>query len=365
MAFKKILSSIYSFFCEGPDAREKRRQEEEQRSRANQPRWYHEIEEDNSDPLRQRNLVWFSSAHGIDALKKYTESQMYFKQDKLEKTEGHLLSIEHFCNSHRNEELPYNYFYGLASNVVMPSVKCESYERDKFFTILVKTLAELARPYWLDEDGEPHQKSVSLEQSDLVSIFKNPILKFVHSFDCFILNDDDKGTFDDKLLIICSVLRFLQSNFASNKDALQENPWLFDPSSYLNDFGLLKTYKAFLKNAISLAADNAEKNYFKKKLKRTEDIYQEKDEFEEILAYDAKAEEEARKAAEEAWKADYIRLHGKSYHVYVEYYDEIWNTKRETSVHVTAHSDAEAINAAKNMVEHSLCARIDYSDGND
>lgn len=263
MGFKNFLTSVYSFFCETPDARKKRKEKEE----LNDIRKATGVKSPDAlykdDPMFEP-LSWFYTTKGLDTLKKYMSSQKYFEQDKIEEKYGGLKSILEFSEFYREETLPYIFFYGFICKVGIPSIKycADKKSNDKIYTILVKILSDAAKPYYRNQDGEPHKKEDLLDHVDFLLMDKNIVLKFMTTFRCFDFDDDEKGTLLEKLQIICFVLLYLQSNL-SNNEILLNDTWLFETSTYLNEFGILKSPKTFLKYALNASSDKTGKKYFK------------------------------------------------------------------------------------------------------
>ncbi len=223
-----------------------------------------ELKTNINDP-RKKDLSWFSSEIGLETLKAYTTPQGYTLQVSIEKekeSEHPRYSLDTIIDIfHADAKVPYTYFSSLVSNI-----KAEALEYVGPSEMLIKMLSLQAQPFYLDDDGEPQAKE-PMKPSEIVSVEKNPVLKFVSNFDCFSLEDDEEGSWEDKWHLYSSVLIFLGIKSCVDPDVLAKNEWLFEPSTYFNDLGTVRKEKGFIKKAIELSSY---KEYFEDKLKKLE-----------------------------------------------------------------------------------------------
>jgi hypothetical protein len=215
-----------------------------------------------NDP-REKDLAWFSSEAGLEALKAYTTPQGYTLEESIEKEKESKhpdyslgIVIDVF---HKDAKVPYTYFNSLVRNI-----KAQPLEYVGPIELLIKVLSVQAQPFYLDDDGEPQAKETEMKPAEIVSVERNPVLNFVSNFNCFLLKDDEKGSWEDKWHLYSLVLIFLGFESSIDADVLAKNGWIFEPSTYFNDLGTVRKEKGFIKKAIELSSD---KNYFEDKLK--------------------------------------------------------------------------------------------------
>lgn len=223
-------------------------------------------EELNQTNPEGKSLSWFASEAGLEAFKVYTTPQNYILQESIEKEREEKYS-EYSLDivisvKNKDAKLPYVYFKNLINNI-----KVQPLEYDSVSDMIVNVLCIQAKPYELDEDGEPHAIETPLTPAELVSIEKNPVLNFVSNFNCFLLKDDEMGQRTEKWDLYCSIIFFLSFESLVDKDVISKNQWIFERSTYFNDLGTVRKKKGFLKKAIELSSN---RKYFEKELKELE-----------------------------------------------------------------------------------------------
>lgn len=119
-------------------------------------------------------------------------------------------------------------------------------------------LEALIRDFETNDDGEIEKKEPCLSVEDCLDASKNPVLNFAVNFNCFKLPDDENGTFKDKFNLYEAAEHFvLLSIMALEKNTVTEdNPWLFEKDTYLNDFGMPRSVKNFYIKAIEKTAND-------------------------------------------------------------------------------------------------------------
>ncbi len=120
--------------------------------------------------------------------------------------------------------------------------------------IVIKCLTILGTDYHINDDGEPEPCERIMEVEDLIDEEKNPLLKFLSTFDAFMYEDDEVGSIKDKFSVWYDCLLYVNNCIiCENLDVLEKDKWLFDESTFINDFGVLKSEKSFLKYAATKA----------------------------------------------------------------------------------------------------------------
>lgn len=224
-----------------------------------------QIDPKDTDP-KGKDLNWFASDIGLETLKAYTTPKSYILQENIEKEKNYNYSeysLDVFISAvYKDAKVPYVYFKSLIENIAAQPLR---YTGPK--EMFIKLLSVQAKPFYLGDDGEPQPKDTMLTPSEIVSVEKNPILYFVSNFNCFLLQDDVEGSWNDKWDIFCTVVLFLGTEVAFDKDVISKNHWLFESSTYFNDLGTLRKKKGFIKKGIELASN---KKYFEDLLKEVE-----------------------------------------------------------------------------------------------
>lgn len=206
-----------------------------------------------------KSLDWFQSKKGLEVYKVYTAPRNFILQSRYvqefkkmfagEKTnvdfDRHFLPV-----TYPDAKLPRTYYKAL-----LESLGAEAVKNDVVRAFLLDTLLSISIPYTLDEDGEPVPRDTALIPEQFVSAEKNPLLYFVKNFNVFKFEHDDLGHLAEKFIIyraaISCILPFVVSN---NKVDIQ---WLLDKDTYINEFGVLRKLKGFIKKCKELT-DNAE-----------------------------------------------------------------------------------------------------------
>ena len=222
---------------------EKQRQEEEKRKR----------EEANRFNPDGKSLEWFSSE---DGLKTYCERISLISSSSVEKEKKYPdydfdLVVKVI---YEESKLPCIYFKKLVDSI---SVQALSYVGTT--NLVINALSILAKPFYVDEDGEPQAITPAYTPEEITSVEKNPILNFVANFKCFELKDDEQGSWEDKYELWSSIIVWLGVYAQSDKNIIANNPWIFSNDTYFNDLGVIKKIKAFCKKASELATN---KKYF-------------------------------------------------------------------------------------------------------
>ena len=222
-------------------------------------------EEENRFDPEDKSLEWFCSEDGLKTFDEYTTAQNYLleetiKKEKEEKYNEYDLEMV-VSVIHKNAKLPFVFFKNLIKNI-----KAQSLEYVGPIELVVEILSLQAKPFYIDDDGEPKPKNRALLPEEIVSIEKNPVLKYVSNFNCFELADDAQGTWEDKWNMWSKIMFWLCSKCITDKDVISKNPWIFSKDTYLNELGTARKMKGFYKKCIELAADE-DKKYFEEKLK--------------------------------------------------------------------------------------------------
>ena len=212
---------------------------------------------------------WFSTAEGIAVLKLYTSPKAYLLEERLKKEikerdfDGRDVSFDVFVAVyHKDAKIPSAYF-----SAFVKELKAQPLEYVGPTNLVTSLLCDQGKTFELDDDGEPVEKKSALSPEELVTVEKNPLLKFVETFDCFKLEDDDEGSWDDKYKLYSEVLIFLGFASFGDKEVLNENQWLFDKAIYFNSLGVVKKEKGFIKTCIEKCTYP---DFFKKRLDEIE-----------------------------------------------------------------------------------------------
>ena len=227
---------------------EKQRQEEEKRKREVANRF-------NPDG---KSLEWFSSEDGLKTYCEYIKAQNYILEENIKKEKEKKYPDYDFDLVvkvvYKESKLPCIYFKKLVDSI---SVQALSYVGTT--NLVINALSILAKPFYVDEDGEPQAITPAYTPEEITSVEKNPILNFVTNFKCFELKDDEQGSWKDKYELWSSIIVWLGVYAQSDKNIIANNPWIFSNDTYFNDLGVIKKVKAFCKKASELATN---KKYF-------------------------------------------------------------------------------------------------------
>ena len=233
---------------------EKRRQEEEKR------KW----EEANRFNPDKKNLEWFGSEDGIKTFNEYITAQNYILEETIKKEHEAKYSEYSFdvfvSIVHKDAKMPSVYFKKLVD-----AIDVQVLEYVGPINFLVDVLSVQAKPFYIDDDGEPQSITPDFTPEEIVSIVKNPALNFVKNFNCFELKDDTQGSWRDKYELWSNVLIWLGVYSGSDKEIISRNPWVFSKEVYFNELGTIRKAKGFYKKCIELTSDEEYKAYFEKK----------------------------------------------------------------------------------------------------
>ena len=203
-----------------------------------------------------KTLDWFCSEKGMEVYKIYLTPQNYMLEESLrkkyeEKCPDHVLDFDKdFVPIFgKDAKLPHAYFGALVKNIDVDAMQYKTI-RD----LLIAVLEQQAKPFTINADGEPEARNLPLAPQQIVSVVDNPILYFVKNFDVFKIEDDDMGEVNDKYHTYAKALMFVGS--VSDEIVMEENKWLFYRDTYVNDFGLVRKEKGFLKKCIECTDNN-------------------------------------------------------------------------------------------------------------
>lgn len=209
-----------------------------------------------------KSLEWFGSEDGIKTFNEYVTAQNYLLEETIKKeqeTKYSEYSLEVVISVfYKDAKLPSIYFRKLVDKI-----DAQALEYVGPIDLLVKYLSIQAKPFYIDDDGEPQPKVPALTPEEIVSIDKNPALFFVKNFNCFEIADDAQGSFKDKYALWGYVLMWLCA-YSSNKDVISENQWIFSKEAYFNELGTVRKLKGFLKKCMELTADEQIKSFFER-----------------------------------------------------------------------------------------------------
>ena len=258
--FSKIIDAINTIKEQIAQKKEEKRKQEEQRKEEERKK----REEANRFNPNGKSLEWFSSEDGIKTYGEYVKAQNYIleesiKKEKETKYPDYDLDIV-IKVMHKDAKLPHMFFKSLVNNI---DVQALAYVGPTEF--LIKVLSIQAKPFAIDEDGEPQAISPVYTPEEIVSVNKNPVLNFVTNFKCFELKDDEKGSWKDKYSLWADIIIWLATS--TNKEIITNNPWIFSKETYFNDLGTVKKPKSFYKKCAELSTYKA---YFEDKLNECE-----------------------------------------------------------------------------------------------
>ncbi|MBO5746684.1 MAG: hypothetical protein J6S13_06295 [Clostridia bacterium] len=242
---------------------EKRRQEEEQKRLLEEDEREEREEEEKArlDPVG-KDLEWFGSEDGLKAFSEYMTVQNYILEETItkehkEKYPQHPFGV--FTSVfHKDAKLPFSYFSNLVDAIKVPALEYVGPT-----DMVAHGLAIQAKPFYIDDDGEPQAIEPILKPEEIVSVEINPLLNYVSNFDCFEFEDDAQGSFENKFNLWSQVVAWL-CGYSKDKDIISKNRWVFSKEVYLNEFGTVRKPKGFFKKCMELAADEQSKAYFEK-----------------------------------------------------------------------------------------------------
>ena len=216
-----------------------------------------------------KSLEWFGSEDGIKAFKEYTSAQSYFLEEKLKKEHESKYSEYDFhiyvSVFHKDEKLPSIYFKSLVDKIDVEALQFVG-----TMSWLVDILSLQAEPYFIDDEGELQFLEPRFAPEEIVSVEKNPALNFVVNFNCFELNDDDQGSWEDKYFLWSDILTFVGVFCSTDREIISKNPWFFSKEVYLNESGKVKNYKEFYKACMERTTDERYKSIFEEKYNECE-----------------------------------------------------------------------------------------------
>lgn len=237
---------------------ERKRQEEAKRKREEATRL---------DP-KEKPLEWFSSEDGLQAFGQYFTISNYLLEEKIKKEledSNRNTTLEIYAMVYHPEaKLPciyLSYFIQSIGAQMLRYVAPADY--------LNCLLSIQARPYFINEDGEPEVISPMLSPEVLLSVEKNPLLNYIVNFKNFLFGADERGTAKDKWKILSNMMTWL-SSMAKDSEILAKNPWVFSDEVYFNDVGTVRKEKSFFKQCIDLAGDEETKAFFKHQYEKCE-----------------------------------------------------------------------------------------------
>lgn len=217
---------------------------------------------------KDKSLEWFGSEDGIQTFHEYIVAQNYLLEETIKKEHeatGSGLSLETFISlSYYRAKLPSAYFRNLVDAIDAPVLEYVGPTK-----LVVSYLSMQAKPFYIDDDGEPQSIVPELTPEEIVSVQKNPVLNYAKNFNCFELADDVQGSFDDKWDLWAHILEWLCLQ-GSNKDIIAQNPWIFSKEVYFNELGTIRKQKGFYKKCIELAADEESKAFFEEQYNECE-----------------------------------------------------------------------------------------------
>ena len=206
------------------------------------------------DSPKDKPLDWFKSEKGLEVYKTYITPQNYFLQETYLKEykkmfEGEDTNVDfdrHFLPcSYPNAKLPRTYF-----NALLESIGTEPLYNGAILELFRGVLLVIAKPYVINEDGEPELRETVLTPEQIVSTDENPLLYFIKNFNAFEMKDEATGSLIDKYFVYKAVVLFIL-NFV-NEIVIEENKWLFDKNTYLNELGIVRKIKGFIKKCKEL-----------------------------------------------------------------------------------------------------------------
>ena len=216
-------------------------------------------------------MNWVKSDQGLKSYEKYINFNAYVYETKcqaIQKTRRDSFraayGVDYTLDFVAENPIPYIYFKALVDAVRSEYMPQALYVAD-VREWLISLLETIAKPFRINEDGEPEVCAPMFDPpADLVSVDKNPLLKFVSKFDCFDLESSETGTMEEKFKIYQTIIIYLCGRYT------EDNMWIFDKNTYFNDFGVIKKEKAFLKKCKELVSKEEDIAFFDQRLANCE-----------------------------------------------------------------------------------------------
>ena len=210
-----------------------------------------------------KSFEWFGSEDGIKSFNEYITAKNYILEETIKKekeTKYPSYDLEAVISVfYSDAKLPFVYFKKFVNNIDVQALEFVGTT-----DLLAKILSTQAKPFYIDDDGEPQTVVPFLRPEEILSIEINPVLNFVKNFDCFEMKDDTQGSWEDKWALWSNMLIWL-SAYSSDKDIISKNPWIFSKEVYFNELGSVRKLKGFFKKCIELTTDKEYKEYFEGK----------------------------------------------------------------------------------------------------
>ncbi len=257
-----IVSNAIETVTQASEEVKRRQEEEEKRRREEDERKKREEEEKaRFDPVG-KDLEWFGSEDGLEAFSEHMTVQNYNLEETI--TKEHEAKYPQYSFGaftsvlHKGAKLPFSYFSNLVDAIKVPALEYAGPH-----DMVAHGLAIQAKPFYIDDDGEPQAIEPILKPEEIVSVEINPLLNYVSNFACFEFEGDAQGSFENKFELWSQVVTWL-CGYSKDKDIISKNRWVFSKEVYLNEFGTVRKPKGFFKKCMELAADEQSKAYFEK-----------------------------------------------------------------------------------------------------
>ncbi|MBE6958997.1 MAG: hypothetical protein E7447_07610 [Ruminococcaceae bacterium] len=239
----------------------KKKKEEERRKQEEARRKQEEAIRFNP---KGKSLEWFSSEDGIKTFHEYITASNYTLEETIKQEHKRSEYSDHKLAAyisvfHKDKKLPSAYFRNLVDQIT-----AQALEYVGTTELLVDILSAQAKPFYIDDDGDPQPLPLVFSPEEIVSLEKNPVLNFVANFACFELQDDTQGSWNDKYDLWSTVLILLGA-YSTSTDVIAQNPWIFSKDTYFNEFGTVRKLKGFCKKCAELTTNEKFKEYFKTK----------------------------------------------------------------------------------------------------
>lgn len=205
-----------------------------------------------------KSLEWFTSEAGLEAYRKYVTTRNYMREKTYKEEFGKQNKDYNFYMYlsiyHEGETLPSLYFDALVKALNVQQLSLVG-THEAFINIM----NAMASPLIINEDGEPEASDDAMPPMLMLSVEKNPLLYFVKNFNVFEIKDDDLGSTHDKYVLYIEAMYFIGSHWS--RTTIEENKWLFDKDTYLNDIGTVRKRLSFYKKCLEVSGDA---EYFEK-----------------------------------------------------------------------------------------------------
>ena len=260
---KGIINGAKEKIAEKQEEERQRQEEERERERQRQEEERRKQEEANRFNPDEKSFEWFGSEDGLKTYGDYITVQNYLLEEKAKKKHEEEYSkydYEVFVSVfYKEAKLPSVYFRNLVNSIDVQALKFVGPTN-----FLTNVLGIQAKPFYIDDDGEPQPSVREITPAELVSIEENPVLKFVKKFDCFELSDDDQGSWGDKYDLWMSIVIWL-ALYDGDKNIISDHPWIFSKELYFNELGTVRKSKSFYKKCMELTTNEKYKKYFEEK----------------------------------------------------------------------------------------------------